>query len=379
MTELIKNEPGPNEILNELFYFKVEEADFVLIKNQKGKVYKLTREGKIYNGDKEINTHESRRGPWMRVSFVNGKKRLVVQVHRLMLECFRPIANSVAYQVNHIDGDGSNNRLDNLEWVTQTQNIQHARHRKDPNVDVRKPVGIIAHNVLTDETIEFIDRREVCIHFGISRDKLRYIIKKLPFGFIDANGWRFKRRQDKREFKEPTQAEIAKMGKGHARPITLYRVNDGKEYNFPSLSEASTFSGISPAALSQHLNFQKRLEPFSSKRGGEVWEVQYTMKKQPWLEYETIWHALNDTLKFSKPVVIELENGSIQVFENSRELAKEYSLAPSTVSFRLKTIEGKKHHNDGLTIWDFFNWYNLNKEKYTKEQINSGFIPGNKF
>lgn len=47
-------------------------------------------------------------------------------VHRLVLETFNPIENMKNLQVNHIDGDKSNNHIKNLEWVTRTENMQHA-------------------------------------------------------------------------------------------------------------------------------------------------------------------------------------------------------------------------------------------------------------
>lgn len=47
-------------------------------------------------------------------------------VHRLVLETFCPIENMEDYQVNHIDGNKTNNNLNNLEWVTRSENMQHA-------------------------------------------------------------------------------------------------------------------------------------------------------------------------------------------------------------------------------------------------------------
>lgn len=46
------------------------------------------------------------------------------KVHRLVLSTFGNYEEGL--QVNHIDGDKTNNHLDNLEWVTCSQNIKHA-------------------------------------------------------------------------------------------------------------------------------------------------------------------------------------------------------------------------------------------------------------
>ena len=48
------------------------------------------------------------------------------KVHRLVAHAFLgPPPSKAVWQVNHIDGNCSNNRIDNLEWVSHSENIRH--------------------------------------------------------------------------------------------------------------------------------------------------------------------------------------------------------------------------------------------------------------
>jgi len=53
-----------------------------------------------------------------------GKSRITARVHRIVAEAF--IGQS-SLAVNHIDGDKKNNNINNLEYVTSFENIDHAR------------------------------------------------------------------------------------------------------------------------------------------------------------------------------------------------------------------------------------------------------------
>jgi len=57
--------------------------------------------------------------------FKDGKSKDYL-VHRLVAEAFLENLNEDYNQVNHKDGNKSNNNVTNLEWCNQSQNIRHA-------------------------------------------------------------------------------------------------------------------------------------------------------------------------------------------------------------------------------------------------------------
>ena len=61
----------------------------------------------------------------VQLSSTDGKRHRY-SVHRLILENFQPVENMDKLQINHIDGNKLNNKLENLEWCDSSYNNTHA-------------------------------------------------------------------------------------------------------------------------------------------------------------------------------------------------------------------------------------------------------------
>lgn len=90
--------------------------------------YKVDKSGIILNlrTGKELKPQDNGNG-YKKVTLTIDGKQLQRYVHRLVAEayCVKPEG---ANQINHIDGNKSNNHYSNLEWVSNSENQKHA-HR----------------------------------------------------------------------------------------------------------------------------------------------------------------------------------------------------------------------------------------------------------
>jgi hypothetical protein len=62
---------------------------------------------------------------YLRVTLSKDGTNKTYKVHRLVATAFTPNPDNLP-QVNHIDGNKSNNCVSNLEWCTQSENMRHA-------------------------------------------------------------------------------------------------------------------------------------------------------------------------------------------------------------------------------------------------------------
>lgn len=145
--------------------------------------YLITSDGEIYSDNSGKMKTRNRQGTEYQIinlTTVDGRKK-TFRLHRLVMLAFKPIENSKDYEVNHIDGNKLNNKLENLEWCTSSENQQHAfrtglqKARKGKNSNFAK---------LTQEDINKIfelrkqglTQQKIANIVGCTRSNISYIL-----------------------------------------------------------------------------------------------------------------------------------------------------------------------------------------------------------
>lgn len=146
--------------------------------------YQITNFGRICK--KENNTEilpSFTPDGYLNIKLLNDdNKRNTIRLNRLVAKVFIENNDPAKIEVNHKDGNKTNNRVDNLEWVTPSENQKHAYKN-----DLRKPI--------TREQCEFTKYtenqvRELCILLEKNpKESSTEIMKKLSYktssGFIN--------------------------------------------------------------------------------------------------------------------------------------------------------------------------------------------------
>ena len=166
----------------------MEEWRTVVVNGETYDDYEVSNLGKVrslnYGGTGKVQELKfwENQGGYLNVDLRKNKKKKSYGVHRLVAFAFIPQVEGKT-EVNHINENKHDNRVENLEWSDRKQQINHGTRTKravnKQTKTMRNRCGrkIRAIHVETGETIDFDSLTQASKHFNINIGDIWRILK----------------------------------------------------------------------------------------------------------------------------------------------------------------------------------------------------------
>lgn len=146
------------------YYFNEQETD-----------YSVSDDGKVRKDTTDYILSQSSQQDYRFVTLlINGSQKRM-RVHRLVAETYIENPENKPY-VNHINGKRDDNRVENLEWVTASENTQHAVRIGLMNNGRKR--AVIQYSLDGEKMMTFESASEAARQTGGSQSKITMCCRK---------------------------------------------------------------------------------------------------------------------------------------------------------------------------------------------------------
>lgn len=249
--------------------------------------------------------------------------------HRLLCIVFKKDSYKQGLIVNHVNGVKGDDRLENLEWVTYRQNLEHAG--KLHLTTKCKPIEVL--DTTSFLIYEYPSAVSCSIAVGLSRDAVLYRASSNGSRvFPDEKRYRFK-------VAEPwPDTNVSKFGR--ANYIDVRYLKSKKVIRYESQNEAAIALNVVPSVITTWLNAKD--QPVFP---GFI-QIKYSSDTTEWRVPGDLILELSKTTNTKPVVVINKSKSDYTIFESASACARSKDILLTTLSNRLNS-NGNTVFKDG--------------------------------
>jgi 2-oxoglutarate dehydrogenase complex dehydrogenase (E1) component-like enzyme len=149
-------------------------------------LYKVSNLGQVRNPSGHVlSTHPNKKG-YLRVSLYRNNRQSNPFVHKIVAEAFLREKLTESHQINHKNSVKTDNRSENLEWVTISENIRHARNSGHTCAKL-DPMDVESIRTLNDFGFGKIAISEM---FGVNRKTIYNVLNDRIWTYSQGVGYR---------------------------------------------------------------------------------------------------------------------------------------------------------------------------------------------
>lgn len=183
-----------SEALNTIMERRVEMKKIYSDRHTLKYDYFVTEEAQVYSpiSNRWLKPWTDKDG-YLRITLMDiNNIRKALPLSRVVMMTHAPIANMSNLEVNHKDGDKTNNELWNLEWVTTQENIEHALKN---GLRCSQGENNPGHKLAQNEIFEIIDLlqettyiyKEIASFYGVHEETIARIKRKKSWKHLTQN------------------------------------------------------------------------------------------------------------------------------------------------------------------------------------------------
>ena len=141
--------------------------------------YSVSLEGNITNlsTDRVVKPSINPQNGYLYVALWKNGIGKTYSVHRLVANAYCPNPENKP-NVNHIDSDRTNCSAENLEWVTQSENLKHGYEHGNMSQDFRKKLVVSLLNQAVEGILDNQTQSSLAAYMGVSEGRLSVMLKQ---------------------------------------------------------------------------------------------------------------------------------------------------------------------------------------------------------